>query len=62
MSGCFQFKPNGKQVDIEIEINGQLREIKVPMLLKAATPGFIKTMFDGLVDRFIEKLGEKYGK
>jgi hypothetical protein len=34
----------------------------VPMLLKAATPGFIKTMFDGLVDRFIEKLGEKYGK
>ncbi|WP_138517931.1 hypothetical protein [Limnobacter alexandrii] len=62
LSGAFQFKPNGKQVDIEIEINGQLREIKVPMLLKAATPGFIKTMFDGLVDRFIEKLGEKYGK
>lgn len=62
LSGFFQFKPNGDKVDIEVEINGLLRDIKVPMLLKAATPGFIKTMFDGLVDRFIEKLGEKYGK
>jgi carbon monoxide dehydrogenase subunit G len=62
LSGVFQFKPNGNKVDIEIEINGLLRDIKVPMLLKAATPGFIKTMFDGLVDRFIEKLEEKYGK
>lgn len=62
LSGVFQFKPNGDKVDIEVEINGLLRDIKVPMLLKAATPGFIKTMFDGLVDRFIEKLGEKYGK
>lgn len=62
LSGSFQFKPNGLNVDIEVQINGLLREIKVPMLLKAATPGFIKTMFDGLVDRFIEKLGEKYGK
>lgn len=62
LSGSFQFKQNGGKVDIEVQINGQLRDIKVPMLLKAATPGFIKTMFDGLIDRFIEKLGEKYGK
>lgn len=62
LSGCFQFKKNGAKVDIEVEIKGQLRDIKVPMLLKAATPGFIKTMFEGLVDRFIEKLEEKYGK
>jgi carbon monoxide dehydrogenase subunit G len=62
LSGFFDFKTNGDNIDIEVQIKGQLRDIKVPMLLKAATPGFIKTMFEGLVDRYIEKLEEKYGK
>ncbi|MCQ8896117.1 SRPBCC domain-containing protein [Limnobacter humi] len=62
LSGCFEFHDKGGEVAVEIQINGQLRDIKVPMLLKAATPGFIKTMFEGIVDRFIEKIGEKYGR
>lgn len=61
LSGFFEFKQKGDEVVVEIKIEGQLREIKVPMLLKAATPGFIKTMFEGIVDRYIEKIGEKYG-
>lgn len=61
LNGAFVFKQQGGQVVVDIEIEGQLRDIKVPMLLKAATPGFIKTMFEGIVDRFIEKIGEKYG-
>lgn len=60
LSGKFEFTKKGSAVEVEIEINGQLRDIKVPMLLRAATPGFIKTMFEGLVDRFMEKIGEKY--
>lgn len=60
LSGKFEFTKKGGAVEVEIEINGQLRDIKVPMLLRAATPGFIKTMFEGLVDRFMEKIGEKY--
>ncbi|MFN4329843.1 MAG: SRPBCC domain-containing protein [Limnobacter sp.] len=60
LSGRFQFAKKGNEVEVEIKIEGQLREIKVPMLLKAATPGFIKTMFEGIVDRFMEKIGEKY--
>ncbi|WP_370263031.1 hypothetical protein [Limnobacter sp.] len=62
LSGSFGFTDKSGKVLVDVSIQGELREIKVPMLLKAATPGFIKTMFEGLVDRFIEKIGEKYGK
>lgn len=60
LSGQFDFHQKANGVEIEIRIDGQLRDIKVPMLLRAATPGFIKTMFEGVVDRLIQKIGEKY--
>lgn len=60
LSGAFIFTKKGGDVEVEIKIEGQLRDIKVPMMLRAAAPGFIKMMFEGLVDRLIEKIAEKY--
>lgn len=62
LSGDFEFRDKGGEIEVEIKIGGQLRDIKVPMMMRPAAGGFIKTMFEGLVDRFIEKIGEKYGK
>lgn len=60
LSGQFKFEQKGDKIEVEVDIEGQLRDIKVPMLMRPATPGFIKTMFEGLVDRFIEKVEQKY--
>lgn len=61
LSGQFDFRDKGNgQVEVEVKIDGKLRDIKVPILLRAATPGFIKTMFESVVNRFIEKVGEQY--
>lgn len=60
LSGEFDFIQKGGQTEVNIIIKGELRDIKVPMMLRPATPGFIKTMFEGVVDRLIQKIGEKY--
>ena len=61
MNGSFRFEDAGQgQVLAHIDIDGELNDISVPLLLRAAAPGFIKQMFDGIVGRFLEKLQIKY--
>ncbi len=61
LSGSFRFEDKGNgQVTAHIDIKGELNDISVPMLLRAAAPGFIKQMFDSIIGRYLEKLQAKH--
>jgi hypothetical protein len=56
LEGYLQVIRNGSGVELSAHIEGQLRNMSIPLALRLVTPTYIKKTFEALVDRFLEKL------
>lgn len=58
LEGWIHFRENGGGIDLTVHIEGQLREMSIPLALRLVTPTYINKTFEALVDKFIERLRE----
>ncbi|HVT34068.1 MAG TPA: hypothetical protein VHE37_00680 [Nevskiaceae bacterium] len=53
--GEFELKPARKGTRLRFAVNGQLRDVPVPLIYRLVAPPFIQGKFTRLVDVFLEK-------
>lgn len=56
--GVLRLAAAGAQTRLEFEVSGELREIDVPLLMRPATPGYVNTVFNNLVEIFLDRTRE----
>lgn len=59
LEGWIHFQEAGNRIDLAVHIEGQLRDMKVPLALRLVTPTFINKTFEALVDKFLLRLQER---
>ncbi len=61
LDGWIHFQEAGGTIDLAVHIEGQLRDMSIPLALRLVTPTYINKTFEALVDKFLERLREKVG-
>lgn len=58
VEGYFQIKKTPKGTQLSFEVNGELRDVPVPLMYRLLAPAFIQGKFAYLVDTFLERTHE----
>lgn len=59
--GHFQVRQRGKGSQLSFDVNGELRDVPVPLMYRLLAPSFIQGKFTYLVDTFLERTQEHLG-
>ena len=62
LQGSFECTPKGEDIELTVEISGQLRDMSIPLTLRLLAPAYIKKTFEILVDKFSVRLSEHFAK
>lgn len=60
VSGQFTVQEEAGQTRLMLEVSGTLRDIRVPMLLRAPAKPFIKKLFEDMVDTFAARVEDNF--
>lgn len=58
IQGQFQLQPQGSGTRLSFSVEGELRDVPVPLMYRLVAPPFIQGKFTHLVDVFLEKTRE----
>lgn len=58
IEGCFQLAERGKGTQLTFDVQGELRDVPVPLMYRLLAPPFIQGKFTRLVDIFLEQTRE----
>ncbi len=58
LEGRFRLKDLGGQTRLIVEMQGELRDVPVPLMYRLVAPPFIQGRFIYLVDNFLQRTGE----
>lgn len=61
IAGAFRLKELGSGTRLSFRVEGELRDIPVPLLYRMLAPPFIQGKFTRLVEIFLERLAESLG-
>lgn len=61
LEGSIHFRETAGRIEVIAHIEGQLRDMSIPLALRLVTPAYIKKTFEALVDKFLTRLGERLG-
>lgn len=61
IEGRLQLRPRGDLTHMTLRVNGDLRDVPVPMMFRLVAPAFIQGKFAALVEHYFVKLGEALG-
>ncbi|MDB5987236.1 MAG: hypothetical protein JWR16_2289 [Nevskia sp.] len=57
IEGSFRFIGDGDETRLEFKVQGELRDVPVPLLYRPIAPAFIQNRFSTLVEVFLERTG-----
>lgn len=57
IEGAFRIEPKGKDTRLTFRVQGELRDVPVPLMYRLLAPPFIQGKFTYLVDQFLERTG-----
>ena len=62
LHGSLECVPHGDDIELRVEISGQLRDMSIPLTLRLLAPAYIKKTFEILVDKFSVRLSEHFSR
>ncbi|MGH8457910.1 MAG: hypothetical protein ACRESV_01060, partial [Nevskiales bacterium] len=61
IEGRLELRPHNRETAMSLRVNGDLRDVPVPLMFRLVAPAFIQGKFAALVERYFVKLGESLG-
>jgi carbon monoxide dehydrogenase subunit G len=61
IEGRLQLQAHGVQTHMSLRVQGELREVPIPLMFRLVAPAFIQGKFAALVEHYFIKLGKELG-